>query len=208
MKKNVIIVDYGLGNIHSVESAVIELGYNVSIAKKPEDLVDATHIILPGVGSFQHAMENIKINKMDIAIKESIKNGKFILGICLGMQLLCKNSEENGLTNGLGLIDACVIKFKDNINYTIPQIQWNQLHKNDNSFLMEGINDKEFFYFLHTYYVNINKRLVGYVLGETKYCGEYYVSLIEYNNIMAVQFHPEKSGDAGLKLINNFIRKN
>jgi len=204
MNKKIVIIDYGLGNIHSIENAVKKLGYHAMVVRKPSELVEATHIILPGVGSFQHAMDNLNESGMNRAIIEAAKE-KYILGICLGMQLLCKSSEENGLFKGLELIDARVLRFSETKGYSIPQIQWNKVFKDSNSILLKNIESDDFFYFLHSYYIRLDSNVD--VVGTTRYCDNTYPSLIENGNIMAVQFHPEKSAESGLKLIENFIRR-
>ncbi|WP_164968865.1 imidazole glycerol phosphate synthase subunit HisH [Malaciobacter mytili] len=197
------ILDYGLGNIHSIEKSILKLGYNSIVIDNEKDLLDSTHLILPGVGSFEHAMEILKEKKLDIAIKKYVQQGKPILGICLGMQLLFESSEENGFHLGLSILKGKVVAFKKNKDYTVPQVQWNKVLCN--GYLFNDIKQDSFFYFLHSYYVDTKNE--DYIVSFSKYNNIDYVSAIEYKNIFAVQFHPEKSSETGLKLIENFIRR-
>ena len=205
--QNISIINYGLGNIHSILNALSIQGFNVKLVSTPEEIVASSHVILPGVGAFQHAMEELKLNGIDEAIREFKQSGRPMLGICLGMQLLLDSSEENGWSEGLGLISGTVNRFPKKEGYTIPQIQWNRVECSKECSLMQGIENSEFFYFLHSYYV-APKANDANRIGCTNYSGIDFVSLIESENVMGVQFHPEKSAEAGLKLLNNFIVRN
>jgi len=204
--KYVSIINYGLGNIYSIQNAVSSFGYKSILVNSPAEVQSSSHIILPGVGSFQHAMNELKKDGLDEAILEFIKAGKPILGICLGMQLLFDESEENDLSKGLGVLKGKVLKFPSVEGYTIPQIQWNKVNFNNSCSLMSGISKEEFFYFLHSYYVKPSD-LGNYAAGLSNYAGLDYVSLIESDNVTGVQFHPEKSAKAGLQLIENFTKR-
>ncbi len=203
MSIKISIIDYGLGNIHSIQNAIKKLGYESCLVDKKSEIINSSHLILPGVGSFGHAMEILKKKEIDLAIKEYVKLGKPILGICLGMQLLFESSEENGFNEGLSLLEGKVLPFIKNDNYTVPQVQWNKVSKN--GYLFENIKNDSFFYFLHSYYINTENK--NYNLNYSRYNKINYISAVQYKNISAVQFHPEKSGEIGLELIKNFIRR-
>lgn len=205
--KTISIVDYGLGNIHSIQNAIELLGYKSKLVSSSKELFQATHLILPGVGAYPHAMKLLKENGLNESILEFSKTGKPILGICLGMQLLFEESSEHGLSKGLNLFRGKVERFKPSEDYSIPQIQWNKLVKKDNCAIMSGINDEEYFYFVNSYCVNIINLEEKYNICFSSYANQKYLGLIEYENIIGVQFHPEKSGKKGLTLLNNFINK-
>jgi glutamine amidotransferase len=171
------------------------------------EILEATHLILPGVGAFPYAMKLLRENGLNQSILEFSKNGRPILGICLGLQLLFEKSTENGLCEGLSLLKGRVDRYKQNKNFRIPQIQWNQLIKRDSCPIMTGIKNKEYFYFANSYCVDVTSLDKNYNIYISKYANQQYLSLIEYKNIIGVQFHPEKSGKSGLKLIGNFIKK-
>ena len=203
--KEISIVNYGLGNVYSIQNAILSFGYKVKIVNNPEEILNSSHLILPGVGAFNHAMGVLSERNLDQAIKEYSNEGGYILGICLGMQLLFDQSSENNITSGLKLLSGNVEKFPEENNYKIPQIQWDETTIQNESKLMNGLSRKEFFYFLHSFYVD--KETVDTLnIGITNYSEQEYVSLIEKGNIFGVQFHPEKSSQTGLKLLHNFIR--
>jgi glutamine amidotransferase len=196
------IVDYGMGNIKSITSTLKFLGVEeIQVTKKFDELKNADKIILPGVGSFAKAMSKIIENKIDEKLYELVKkNKKPLLGICLGMQLLCKSSTEDGFSKGLEFINADVTKFEE-INLKIPHVGFNQVSKNLDSILFQNICDNSDFYFTHSYKVtsnqNINQSLCHY--------GENFIAAFQVENIFATQFHPELSQNNGLKLIENFL---
>jgi glutamine amidotransferase len=196
------IVDYGMGNIKSITSTLNFLGVEeILVTKKFDELKNADKIILPGVGSFAKAMSKIIENKIDEKLYELVKkNKKPLLGICLGMQLLCKSSTEDGFSKGLEFINADVTKFEE-INLKIPHVGFNQVSKNLDSILFQNICDNSDFYFTHSYKVtsneNINQSFCNY--------GENFIAAFQVENIFATQFHPELSQNNGLKLIKNFL---
>lgn len=200
----VVIVNYGMGNLNSVKKMMDRLGVKSVISSNPKDIIDSQKIILPGVGHFGKAMSNLtKMGIIDVLHESVLIKQKAILGICLGMQLMTKKSEE-GEAEGLGWFEAEMIRFKvsNKLKCKIPQMGWNQIHIKKNSSLMNKIPELSEFYFVHSYHLKTDIR--SDVLNETEY--EYlYPSAIEKDNMFGVQYHPEKSHDVGLQLIKNFI---
>ena len=204
MNDRIIIVDYGMGNLNSVKKKLNRLKVFPVISSNPKDIVTACKIILPGVGHFLKAMENIKTLELLDALNEVVLvKQKPVLGICLGMQLMAKHSEEGDAT-GFGWFDSSVVRFKikNNIKYKIPHMGWNQLEKKKDSILLKDIPDNSEFYFVHSYHWKTCNETE--IISETEY--EYpFPSSIEKNNIFGVQYHPEKSHDVGETLLRNFI---
>jgi len=204
MKKLVTIVDYGMGNLHSVKKKLDRLKTTSSITSNPRDIIKADKIILVGVGHFAKAMKNIKeLGLLDALSEVAIIKKKPVLGICLGMQLMAKDSEE-GNTEGLGWLDANVRKMQvdDTLKFKIPHTGWNKITQSKKSHLMKGIPESSEFYFVHSYYLRSNE--TSNILNETEYCFK-FTSAIEKDNIFGVQYHPEKSHDVGEVLLKNFI---
>lgn len=201
MIETVGIINYGAGNLMSITKAIQVLGLQPKILfKRTKENFDM--LILPGVGSFGPAMENIIKNGLYEKIIEFYNKGKPILGICLGIQLIFEKSEEAKNVKGLSLLKGKVKKFR-NINLPIPHMCWNIVEfKKRHSVLLEGLKDKEYFYFVHSYYP-IPKDKSG-IFAKTNY-GEEFCSMIVKENLVATQFHLEKSGDKGLKLLQNII---
>ncbi len=209
MKKKIYILDYGFGNIESVFNSIHYLGHKPVVVKNLTKIEFATHLILPGVGNFFKAAEKLKT----LNIKEKIINftskGGIVLGICLGMQLLFKHGEENGKSEGLGFFNYKCESFSKikKFNLPLPHIGFSKvLHPNTK--IWKGIENSSDFYFVHSYMIKSdlikknNDPLIKY--GLTKYFNK-FISYIEYKKIFGVQFHPEKSQNNGLKLLNNFI---
>ena len=196
------IIDYGVGNIQSVINAFEHITDEIVVTGDEKIIKDASHIVLPGVGAFGKCMENLENSGLIPLIFREIEKGKPIMGICLGMQLLLTQSEEMGFFKGLDIIKGNVVKFKDGVD-KIPQIGWNNIHIKKPT-LFENVPDKSMFYFVHSYYVKPENDKV--VACETEYNGIKYCSAIEYENIFATQFHPEKSGDIGLNVLRNFLK--
>ena len=195
----ITIIDYGMGNLRSIENAFKRLGARVKITDKPKDIEKAKRLVFPGVGNFGQAIKNLKKRKLISAIKNSLQKNVPFLGICLGLQLLFEKSDEAPKEKGLGIFKGKVLKFK---KIKVPQIGWNHVRIQKKTRLLEGIPDKSFCYFVHSFYVKpLDKKII---VAETDY-GIDFCSVIESKNIFGVQFHPEKSGKVGLKILKNFI---
>ena len=202
MINRVGIIDYGLGNIHSLKQACLKLGFEATLVNNKEDLKKVDKIILPGVGSFKVAVKNLKKLGIFEPLKIAGKENKHILGICLGMQLLMETSSEFGSTEGLVLFKGTTKKFKEH-NLLTPNIGWNNIHKIKNSSILTNVDyDKELF-FVHSFYVVPEKR--NDILLSTTYNGFEYCAAINKGNLYGFQFHPEKSGETGLNLLRNFL---
>jgi len=200
----ILILDYGMGNIFSVQKKIKALGLTPIISNSEEDILNADKIIFPGVGHFSNAMENLKKLNVIQSLNEKVLEQKTpVLGICLGMQLMAKTSEEGNL-NGLGWFDATVKKFniQDKLNFKVPQMGWNTILINKKSDLMIGIPDQSELYFIHSFYIECS--VEKDILNKTVYESE-FVSAIQKDNIFGVQYHPEKSHEIGEKMLKNFI---
>jgi len=201
----IVIIDYNMGNLRSVQKAFERVGADAIISNNHEVIKKASKIVLPGVGSFKDGMENLeKLDLITILNEEVISKKKPFLGICLGMQLLSKKGYENGETKGLSWVDAEVIKF-DFTNYEkklkIPHVGWNNVKYKNKNQLFDNILDNSDFYFVHSYYFNTVENVIT---SSTDY-GFDFTSSIQKDNIYAFQFHPEKSQNVGLKLLENFV---
>ncbi len=194
------IIDYGAGNLNSVEKAFLYLGYDAKISNNKNFLSNCDKIVLPGVGSFGECMQLIRNAGFDEFIYDTVNKSVPFLGICLGMQLLFDRSEEGGDIEGLGILKGKIVRLPDT-GLKIPQIGWNKIRKtNRQSRILNGI-DNEYFYFVHSYYLEADSE--DDVCAKCEYGKEISIAC-EKGNIFATQFHPEKSSDAGLKLLKNF----
>ena len=190
----IAIINYGAGNIQSILFAIERLGYTAVLTNNPDEIQQADKVIFPGVGEASYAMQKLIESGLDSLIP-TLKQP--VLGICLGMQLMCNHSEE-GNTDGLGIFDANVIRFSNNVK--VPQMGWNQIY-NLKSSLFQGINDNEYMYLVHSYYVPNCKEAIA----TTNYDVE-YASALQKDNFYGTQFHPEKSGDVGEQILANFLK--
>jgi|TARA_B100001057_G_scaffold457213_1_gene505324 imidazole glycerol-phosphate synthase subunit HisH len=197
------IIDYKLSNLNSVKNCLKKLNFDFTIITCANDFVDATHYILPGVGSFNLAMRNLKNMNIISKLKENIDKKKSkILGICLGMQLLFEKSYEDGETIGLGIIKGEVKKLENFGDLKVPNIGWLRIKLNKNDKFLNGINSDSFFYFVHSY--ACYSKYKQFSLATLKYQNDFDV-IIRNDNIFGLQFHPEKSQEPGLRLFKNFI---
>jgi glutamine amidotransferase len=196
----IAIVDYGAGNLRSVQKAFDHLGVASQVVRSRRELESTERLVLPGVGAFGTAMEKLKTSGLLEGVEEWLSSGAPFLGICLGMQMLLEGSAESEGVAGLGFLKGSCLPFRAG---KVPQIGWNQLTVQKASRLLQGIDDGSFFYFLHGYYVDPQETEV--VTATTEY-GVRYPSVIERENVAAVQFHPEKSGELGLRLLENWVR--
>jgi glutamine amidotransferase len=198
----IAIIDYGMGNLRSVEKGFLKVGADVTVTNKPEDVLKADGVVLPGVGAFRDCMGELENLNLIHAVADSIQKGKPYLGICLGLQVLFSESEEFGKCNGLDILRGRVLRFDlENKELKIPQMGWNQLNMKNRNPLFEGIPDKSYFYFVHSYYVSPEDTSV--IATTTDYEIE-FTSAVWKDNIFAVQFHPEKSQTLGLQVLKNF----
>jgi len=194
------IIDYGAGNLLSVKKALDFIGADTKIIAAPEAFFAIDQLVLPGVGAFGAAVDRLKSSGLFDLISDWILADRPFLGICLGLQLLFEHSEESPDVQGFGLIEGTVTRFQQR---KVPQMGWNQVRQSQNLPLYSGIRDDSFFYFLHSYYVRPDDPTV--IAGETHY-GITYTSTIQKGNMIAVQFHPEKSGANGLCMLNNWLK--
>ena len=200
----IAIIDYGMGNLKSVKRKMDRIGVKSMITSDPQEIKKSTKIILPGVGHFARAVTEIKKRDLwDLLSEQVLTEKKIVLGICLGMQLMAKHSEE-GDAEGFGWVDAEVIRFNvsDTIKFKVPHMGWNTLDKIKESPLLEDINMNSEFYFVHSYFVHC--RDSNNILTKTIYDNS-FTSSFQKENIFGVQFHPEKSHEAGETLLRNFI---
>ena len=198
------IVDYNIGNLASVQNAILKVGESAKIESDPSKLKDYDKIILPGVGAFGDAMEHLQKSGRQEAILDFVKSGKFLLGICLGMQLLFQKSYEFGEHFGLGLLEGEIIHFEKAAlkkGEKIPHMGWNLVKKVKNSALLEGLEDSFYLYFVHSYYLGESKNAIG-----MSHYGIDFVSIVQKENIFGIQPHPEKSHNVGLKILKNFVK--
>ena len=195
------IVDYGAGNIRSVVNAVSKLGHQSEVISTPEGVLNAQTVILPGVGAAADTIANLQKLRLVSPIRRFIAEGRPFLGVCIGLQVLFTGTEEGGWHECLGIIPGTVRRLTPGLK--IPHMGWNQVKQRVSHPIFEGIPDEANFYFVHSYYVDPEDNSM--IVGETEY-GIPICSVIARGNLVATQFHPEKSGEFGLKLYNNFIK--
>ena len=199
----IAIVDYGAGNLTSVRLAFDTLGVAVEITRDPEELDRASRVVFPGVGAAGASMQNIKSLGIDSAIRRLVESGTPFLGICIGAQVSLDSSEEDGGTKCIGLVPGTVKRFRpSDPQDKVPQMGWNAVNQKASHPIFEGIEDESEFYFVHSYYPAPSDS--ESVMGETEYADICFASVYGRDNLVATQFHPEKSGKVGLTLLKNF----
>lgn len=197
----IAIIDYDAGNLKSVEKALQYLDEECIVTRDKEKLLKADKIILPGVGAFGDAMEKLhKFGLVDV-IHKLVKENKPFLGICLGLQLMFESSEEGPGVKGLGLLPGKIVKFPEKEGFKIPHMGWNSIDVKEGSRLFKGVSNNSYVYFVHSYYLQAENE--NDVAATTEYITHVHAS-VEHDNIFACQFHPEKSGDVGLRILKNF----
>jgi glutamine amidotransferase len=200
----IALIDYGMGNIRSVFKSLETVGAQILITQNAEDIQKAKAIVLPGVGAFKDCMTNLSQLELLSVIKDEILKGKPYFGICLGMQILFTESEEFGICKGMDLLKGRVVRFNLPKEYKIPHMGWNMVRIKKKNKILDPLLDNSYFYFVHSYYVIPDEPKV--IAGVTDY-GIEFTSIIQYENIFATQFHPEKSQKMGLKLLSNFVQQ-
>lgn len=196
----IAIIDYDAGNLKSVEKALQFLGEEVEITSNPEEILSADKIILPGVGAFGDAMEKLNTSGLSDVIREAVRRKIPLLGICLGLQLLFEASEESPGVDGLSVLKGKIVRIPDKEGFKVPHIGWNSLKICPQSKLFDGIPKDSYVYFVHSYYLAAEEPIVA---ATTDYVVDIHAA-VEKDTIFACQFHPEKSGEIGLKLLKNF----
>ena len=198
----IAIIDYGMGNLRSVEKGFLKVGVDVRVTNAPEDVQKADGVVLPGVGAFKDCMRELTNLELTESIVQAIQSGKPYLGICLGLQVLFTESEEFGTCRGLDVFKGKVVRFNfDNNDLKIPQMGWNTITIKKDNPLFNGIPDKSYYYFVHSYYVAPGDESI---IATTTDYGIEFTSSVWQDNVFAVQFHPEKSQALGLRLLKNF----
>lgn len=198
----IAVVDYGMGNLRSVQKGFQKVGCDAVVTNDPKTIDDASHIVLPGVGAFRDCMRNLDEGGLVDPVLRGIEKGKPFLGICLGLQLLFEESEEFGPQKGLGVIKGKVVRFPQS-NLKVPHMGWNSIKKVKDSTLLADVSEDTYFYFVHSYYVVPEEDVAATTTGY----GIEFVSSIEKDNIFACQFHPEKSQREGLKILKAFGKR-
>jgi len=198
----ITVVDYGMGNLRSVVKAVELYTDSVRVSNSPDAIYESKGVILPGDGAFAMAMDNLERLKLIEPLKEHIAKNGFFLGICLGFQLLFTDSEEFGYSKGLNVIPGSVVKFKSDF-LKIPHMGWNQVKLTGESSFLNGVPDMSWFYFIHSYHPEIHNK--EWLLGSAEY-GIEFPCIVGKGNIIATQFHPEKSHIMGLRILENFVK--
>ena len=196
----VVVVDYGAGNLRSVARAVTQVGHEPAVTSDPYDVATADALIVPGVGAAADTMRNLREHKMVEPVRDYIASGRPFFGVCMGQQALLSVSEEGGEHECLGVIPGRVKKLPG--GQKVPHMGWNQVRQKSSHFIFDGIPDESYFYFVHSYYPEPEDSSV--VVGETDY-GVTFASVLARDNIVATQFHPEKSAEMGLRMYANFV---
>src|SRR4030043_216919 len=203
MNPKIVIIDYGMGNLRNVQKGFEKVGFEATLTRNKKEIGRASAIVLPGVGAFKDCMENLEKYELVEPLLQSIEKGKPYLGICLGLQILFSESEEFGSQRGLDLIKGKVVKFKPDLEHKVPHMGWNTIEKERETPVLKGIESGNFFYFVHSYYVMPEEN--QWISTFTQY-GIPFVSSIWKENLFATQFHPEKSQQKGLRILENFAK--
>jgi len=200
----IAVIDYGMGNLRSVSKALEKLGAEVVVTSDKNKILEASKLVLPGVGAFGDAMCELRKRSLIKPIREGIQNKKPFLGICLGLQILFSSSDENPNIPGLNIFKGTIKRFPKDNGLKVPHMGWNSVScKNSESNNLKDVESDNFFYFVHSYYADPEDKSL--ILGETEY-GVQFPSVIGKDNVFATQFHPEKSQEKGLKILENFIK--
>jgi glutamine amidotransferase len=197
----ITIIDYGMGNLRSVQKGFEKVGYQAVVTSDPTQVAEATKVVLPGVGAFEDAINELRNKNLIQPVLDAINGGKPFLGICLGLQMLFDVGYENGQHQGLGVLPGEVVRFDLPKGFSVPHMGWNQLSIRRRPPILEGLDDGTYVYFVHSYYVV--PKDPGVVATETDYGGP-FCSMVWRDNLFACQFHPEKSQSAGLRILKNF----
>lgn len=199
----IVIVDYGMGNLRNVQRGFERAGFDARVTRSRKEIEKASGVVLPGVGAFRDCMINLERYHLIETILQSIEKGKPFLGICLGLQILFSESEEFGLHKGLGVVKGRVVKFKPDPEHKVPHMGWNTVEKKKEVPMLKEVRGGDFFYFVHSYYVVPDDK--DWIATTTHY-GIPFTSSIWKDNIFATQFHPEKSQEKGLKILEAFAK--
>ncbi len=203
MAPKIVIIDYGMGNLRNVQKAFEKIGFEARLTRNKNEIRKASALVLPGVGAFKDCMENLEKYGLIEILLRSIEKGIPYLGICLGLQVLFSESEEFGSHKGLGLIKGRVVRFVPDPEHKVPHMGWNTIEKVKEAPLLQGVESGEFFYFVHSYYVVPDK---ADCISSLTTFGRPFVSSIWNENLFATQFHPEKSQQKGLRVLENFVK--
>ena len=203
MTPKIVIVDYGMGNLRNVQKAFEKIGFEATLTRNKNEIKRASAVVLPGVGAFKDCMENLEKYGLVEILLRSVEKGIPYLGICLGLQVLFSESEEFGSHKGLDLIKGKVLRFEPDPEHKVPHMGWNTIEKEKEVPMLQGIESGDFFYFVHSYYVIPDK--TDWISSSTTF-GKPFVSSIWKENIFATQFHPEKSQQKGLRILENFVK--
>ena len=203
MKPKIVIIDYGMGNLRNVQKGFEKVGFDAKLTRNKREIGGASAIVLPGVGAFKDCMENLERYGLIDPLLRSVEKGKPYLGICLGLQILFSESEEFGACKGLDLIKGRVVKFRPDPEHKVPHMGWNTIEKVKEGPVLQGVESGDFFYFVHSYYVIPEEK--QWISTVTSY-GRSFASGIWKDNLFATQFHPEKSQQKGLRILENFVK--
>lgn len=198
----IAIIDYDAGNLKSVEKALLSIGEETIVTRKHDEILAADKVILPGVGAFGDAMRKLKEYGLVDTIHEAVDSGKPFLGICLGLQLLFRRSDESDGVEGLSILPGEILRIPDAPGIKIPHIGWNSLEVSEGARLFKGLGENPYVYFVHSYYLKADDNSI--VAATAEYGGTLIHASVQKDNVYACQFHPEKSGSVGMQILKNF----